>query len=412
MLLTLYSLAAGKPPEQLTLADVRSPAAVEYVRHFQASIDQYVPDTLILNGKIYHAPRFGQLFFVAEDNLVKLYLGRETAPPDPDGKKPGPMQRTRMVMIYPKEGSIPHTHPAAIVRAPWVSPEETEAAQRWIDYLQQDEQQCAFNRLGFRPATGITCPEDPITSANGVDRAGPRKTLDLRSMDPAAVEAIARSWGDVKKPGVVAFVMDTSGSMAGGKLEEARGGMLRALDGIGRRNLVGLLPFSSQVNERIAVGPVAENGNAITRAVERMRAAGETALYDAILEGIKMVDEAPGDADTIRGVVVLTDGKANRGQTLDRLIRMESGERPATCSGLESEPRCLNERGQSVPKEEVIGTRLAVATRHPEIKIFFVGIGDADLHMGRMLAEAARSAFKGATEKDLARVLEEFGKYF
>ncbi|MBI2910684.1 MAG: hypothetical protein HYY05_00970 [Chloroflexi bacterium] len=43
-----------------------------------------------------------------------------------------------------------------------------------------------------------------------------------------------------------------------------------------------------------------------------MEAAGETALYDAILEGTKMVDEAPGDPDAIRGVVVLTDGKANR----------------------------------------------------------------------------------------------------
>ena len=53
-----------------------------------------------------------------------------------------------------------------------------------------------------------------------------------------------------------------------------------------------------------------------------------------------------------------------------------------------------------------------MASQHP-IQIFFIGIGDdADLDVGRMLAQATGAEFQGVTEKDLASVLEEFSKYF
>ncbi len=69
-------------------------------------------------------------------------------------------------------------------------------------------------------------------------------------------------------------------------------------------------------------------------------------------------------------------------------------------------------RGSPVAKEEIIGTGLAIKTRYP-IQIFFVGIGeDADIQVGRMLAEATGAEFQGTTAEDLANVLEEFSKYF
>ena len=64
-----------------------------------------------------------------------------------------------------------------------------------------------------------------------------------------------------------------------------------------------------------------------------------------------------------------------------------------------------------MPKRNIIGTGLAVNTKH-RILIFFVGIGDADMEIGRILAEATGSAFRGATEADLAEILALFGKYF
>ena len=47
------------------------------------------------------------------------------------------------------------------------------------------------------------------------------------------------------------------------------------------------------------------------------------------------------------------------------------------------------------------------------VRDIVVGIGDdADLQVGRLLAEATGAEFQGVTEEDLANVLEEFSKYF
>ncbi len=55
---------------------------------------------------------------------------------------------------------------------------------------------------------------------------------------------------------------------------------------------------------------------------------------------------------------------------------------------------------------------MAIESRHP-VQVFFIGIGDdADLDVGGMLAGATDAEFQGVTEQDLAKVLEEFSKYF
>ena len=117
-----------------------------------------------------------------------------------------------------------------------------------------------------------------------------------------------------------------------------------------------------------------------------------------------------------RGVVVLTDGRATGGVPLDRLIQlMTRDETPTRRSAGASRTRdaCLGrERRVRSTKKDVLGTGLALQTKHP-IHIFYVGIGkDADLEIGRILAEATHSAYRATTAENLAAVLEAFGKYF
>jgi hypothetical protein len=50
-------------------------------------------------------------------------------------------------------------------------------------------------------------------------------------------------------------------------------------------------------------------------------------------------------------------------------------------------------------------------TNH-NVQVFFVGFGEADIQIGRILAEATGAEYHGATEKDLAEILEVLGKYF
>ncbi len=219
----------------------------------------------------------------------------------------------------------------------------------------------------------------------------------------------------MKRPGVVTFVADVSGSMAGPKLEQTKLGLFKALDGMAKTNSVGFITFADGIKARVNVGPVRTNRFAVANAAQGMRAAGNTALYDAIKAGVEMVDSAPGDEDAIRGVVVLTDGLANSGNLqLPDLVQMSSpSERPIVkLDGPAASRRATDARGAPVRPEDVIGTALAQPTQH-RVLIFFVGIGnDADMQIGRILAEATGAAFTGTTEKDLAAVLGAFGRYF
>ena len=417
VLIALYSIAAGKLPEELTVADVSDPEVVGYVKEFQNLIDHYFIGTTVMNTKIYKGPRFGHFYIMPEDNIIHLKEGIARIKVGPKTVTAPPVGH-EMVMLYPKEGSMARNNCACIVDADWVTTEQVEAAEHWIDFIQEDEQQRLFMAAGFRPTAGLplTDASSKINRDYGLDMTKPTKELNPAAILPEVAAAIDASWEDVKRPGIVTFVVDTSGSMLGTKLKQAKDGMDRALDAMASNNKIGFITFNDEINIRIPVEPLAGNGYAIDEAVHKMRARGETALFDAIKAGIEMTDAAEGDEQAIRAVVVLTDGQANRCQTrLDNLIEMESSNNEKAITrfgGCEGDPAARDVNGATVENKDIIGTRLAIETEHP-IQVFFIGIGDdADLEVGRMLAEATGAEFQGVTEEDLANLLEEFSGYF
>ena len=128
--------------------------------------------------------------------------------------------------------------------------------------------------------------------------------------------------GVVKRPGTIAFIIDVSGSMDGTKLDQAKQGLIGALN-MTDNNLVGLISFSDQIVDTVPVAPLAQNRQLLSEKVGRMSANGSTALYDAIKAGIEMTDSAASGEEDICTVVVLTDGQANAGETcLHDIIKM------------------------------------------------------------------------------------------
>ena len=126
-----------------------------------------------------------------------------------------------------------------------------------------------------------------------------------------------------------------------------------------------------------------------------------------------MTDAAEGPEDAIRGIVVLTDGQANRCNTrLDEIIEMESiNERSIREFSGCGESMPVQVGGNQVVRANVIGTQLILDTENP-IQIFYIGIGEnADLDVGRMLAGATDGAYQAGTEKNLAQLLAEFAKW-
>ena len=415
VLFGLYGIGASKTPEQLTPPDVTDTKVTDYVKDFQNLIDHYMIGTIPLNTKVAQGPRYGHFFVMPEDNLISLYEGGLDVYINGKTVKMEPI-KDAMVMIYPKEGTMVRNNIAGVVKAPWVTPEQAEGAQKWIEYLLKDEQQRAFLNAGFRPAIDLPLndPASKITSHYGLTSMPKAPLLTPEKIDPAVAAAIEKSWQDVKKPSIVTFVVDVSGSMDGEKMNQTKDGIIRALDNMAQNNQVGFLTFSNQVSNIIPVGPMALNRYSIANVVREMRAQSDTALYDGIKSGIELTDQAMGEANAIRAVVVLTDGQANTGTTkLDSLVTMISRNEVAIrqFGGFQNESG-IEQGGRSVSRQEIIGQGLAIGTKHP-VQIFFIGIGaDADMEVGRILSQATGAEFQGVTEKDLANLLEQFSKYF
>jgi Ca-activated chloride channel family protein len=411
VLISLYSMAAAKKPGQLATADLERAEVVEQVHNFQTLVDHYMPGTIPLNTKIDQGKRYGHFFLMPEDNLVNLYKGNEKAI-GRDGKEHAAKPVHDLVMIYPKEGSALNSNPAAIVRAGWVTAEETDAARTWIDYLREDAQQRVFMNAGFRPGTQLRVGGS-IKAKYGLDPNEPgNATIEPGDVNPVVVQKIMDGWGEVKKPAIVTFVVDTSGSMAGGRLHEAKQGLTDVLDNMELDNQVGLVSFSSTVVDGVAPGRLRDVRGTIAGKVKTLRARGDTALYDAVRRGVVLSDEAPGDEGATRAVVVLSDGYATTGGPLDGLIEMIDTRTEARVSwtGIQDAPPST-ESDANLPKRRVRGDQLLVETAHP-VQVFFVGFGEADIDVGRVLAQSTSGEYVGSTDQDLAAVIADLGPYF
>jgi hypothetical protein len=244
---------------------------------------------------------------------------------------------------------------------------------------------------------------------------------------PSVQTGIAPFVGDVvRNPGVVVFLIDVSGSMDGKKLDLAKRGLLGALS-MAQDNQVGLLAFDREIVTLEPVAPLTRNRSRLSQAVRELRAGSNTALFDALKEGIRMADEADSSIRGVRAVVLLTDGQANSGNSrFSDIIRMSNRLGQAVFCPRERGEEYVDSSGKTCDVKDVKGTELAIATAHP-VNVYFIGIGeDADLEVGRLLAEATGAESGKGIELpggqtlarvqrvrtvDIGRVLEEF-RYF
>lgn len=419
VLVSLYTMAADKSPADLTVDDVTRPDVVQFVRDFQdLLVDHYMPGTIPLNTKITQGVEYGHFFLMPEDNLVSLYLGNAKAIA-PDGTTQPVSGISDLVMVYPAEGSVLNANPAAVVEAAWVTPEDSEAASEWIDFLLDNEQQTRFMEAGFRPTPTSSLTPDPTQFAEwGLDQRPPTTTIEPGDLDPVVLETIVDSWGAVKNPAIVTFVVDTSGSMDGDKLAQVQLGLSRMLDEMslsenpGNDSQVGLVTFSNSVHTAVPPQPLGEARYDLGDQIRAMQASGGTALYDAVAHAVTVTDAVDGDPRAKRSVVVLSDGQATEGSCLSDLVSMMSRREVAISSfcGMDGQS-AFDDNGNPIAAADILADSLAIDTEHP-IQVFFVGFGEADVQIGRILAQATGAEYQGSTDDDLATVIEELSGYF
>jgi Ca-activated chloride channel homolog len=106
--------------------------------------------------------------------------------------------------------------------------------------------------------------------------------------------------GDV--PVSLAVALDRSWSMAGVPLAAAQTGVRALLHELGDRDRVTLLAISSQVD---VVVPLTNDRQAIDRAVHALDPWGSTAIHDAVVRSLDVIEPAPGR----RALVLVSDGQ-------------------------------------------------------------------------------------------------------
>lgn len=145
----------------------------------------------------------------------------------------------------------------------------------------------------------------------------------LSDMVPAgSSETMLGVWVDVPSaakqtvPGsAVALVVDTSGSMAGAKIDHARTAAQALVQRLSNGDLAGLYSFSDEVSERMPLTALsATTRPSFLSAISSLAPSGGTNLFEGLRTGERAVFAAPG-THPVKRVIVISDGKANVGPT-------------------------------------------------------------------------------------------------
>jgi Ca-activated chloride channel family protein len=302
-----YYATAGKK-EGLTEADVTRPAVRSKIRAIERSIVHYGDTTLFFADQLLKdGPAYASAVAMEEATLVDFNRRR----------RPG---STKLVGIYPAEGTFFSDNPYIALDAPWAN---KQAATTFGTWLRAHIDSGTATRAGFRLGNPTQQPAPPLDAAHGVDPTQPKHVLSLP--EPAVLARLKTTWRADRKPANVELVVDVSGSMGDEhKLDQARQGLLVFLRQLSPRDRVGLVSFNDQIFPLVPVRPFAQNAVPLRSAIAELLPGGQTAVYDATDDGLRRVQEL-GDSSRINAVVVLTDGEDTSSKLDFDTVREELG---------------------------------------------------------------------------------------
>jgi Ca-activated chloride channel homolog len=222
--------------------------------------------------------------------------------------------RFPLAFIFPAEGTFWTEQPYCVLESDWVSPEQRAAARVFEAYLHEPAQQSLAEGYNLRRVDTSLPLGGPFTLENGTDpRVTPQTVPALVSPSGAVAEAVKRVFHATKKSATVVLVLDTSSSMEGDKIKNAREATANFISSLGPEDEVSVLVFSDAVTELQFVGPADEIAGPLSQAVLQQGALGGTALRDAVCAAVQrahqlQAEDAVATERRLYGVVVLSDG--------------------------------------------------------------------------------------------------------
>lgn len=283
----------------------------------KAIVHRGTSSPLILRAMQQGGPAFLDAVTTYEKNVIGFNRTNQQSP-------------RQMVAVYPQDGTVVADHPIAIMdQAPWVTPEQVEAAKVFQAFLFSAGQQQNLVQWGLRPI------EDNISLGSPIDRSyGAIPSVDVvnerQVPEVLVVDQVDTVWNDLKKPANISLVFDKSGSMQGEKINQAIIGATGFVDQMSRKDWLFWLPFDSQIFPGTK-GLKSEVGEELKSEIESTTARGETALYDAVAHAYQELEALrEQQGDTARyGIVVLSDGQDTSSETslalLEAMMRPTEG---------------------------------------------------------------------------------------
>jgi Ca-activated chloride channel homolog len=132
---------------------------------------------------------------------------------------------------------------------------------------------------------------------------------------------VAVNTQDIKGSTVVSeltslLVMDISGSMNfAGKLDAAKDAARDYIKQLRSQDKTGIITFNTKVN---VVNPITLDHSTLLKAIDKIQARDDTAMYDALIKAVEMLNPLPGR----KAIIVLTDGMDNKSKgTPEEVLR-------------------------------------------------------------------------------------------
>ncbi|HBA84391.1 MAG TPA: hypothetical protein DCZ95_09890 [Verrucomicrobia bacterium] len=150
-------------------------------------------------------------------------------------------------------------------------------------------------------------------------------------------------YAEQRPPINLSIVLDRSGSMSGGKLENAKRAAIEALRRLGPRDYFALVVYDDQVQTLIPAQPAAKT-EWMESQIHALHTGGGTALFGGVSQGAAEVRKHL-DSGLINRIILLSDGQANVGP---------------------SQPSDLGRMGVALSKEGIAVTTVGVGAGYNE----------------------------------------------
>jgi len=236
----------------------------------------------------------------------------------------------------------------------------------------------------------------------------------------SAKRADAQAKGE-RAPLNIALVIDASGSMSGGKLEAAKAAAIGLAERLTERDRLTVVSFASDVRVHLdAVAVTEANLATIRREIALLDTRGMTDLSGGWFAGVECAARiAEAEPVLTPRVIILSDGRANRGITNRTELREHAGELRlrgvlTSCLGIgddydENLLRGIAENGGGRLHDAELTSEISAVLLGELDDIFETLVDDARIALSVPAGVAIEALGIGATRRDGARLVVNLG---